>query len=170
MRLLQTRLLGMQWDEIAWEAKVWTKPWDRTRAGRQHRVPLNDRAMQILLQQKERSLGGDFVFSGYSQGQRPLTHGTMLEILKSIVPEATVHGTSRSCFRVWAREMRKWSREDIEECLAHKIQNKVELAYDRGDVLEIRREIMEAWARFCEGSVELKIPLQDLRINSRPAS
>jgi integrase len=141
-------VLGTRWEEIDSVERVWTIPESRTKTGQQFRVPLSDPAMQLLHQLQERSLGGDFVFTGYSQGLKPLTHGTMLEILQSIVPGATVHGTVRSGFRTWAREMTKWRREDVEECLAHKVQGKVELAYDRSDVLEIRREIMTAWASY----------------------
>ena len=86
----------MQWSEIDWEQRIWTKPWDRTRAGREHRVPLSDRAMELLTRQKELSNGSPFVFTGYTQ--KPLAHGVMLDILQSIVPGATVHGF-RSSFR-----------------------------------------------------------------------
>jgi integrase len=162
-------ILGMKWSEIDWEARVWTIPEDRAKTRKVFRIPLNDRAMQILCQQQERSLGGDFVFSGYSQGQRPLTHGTMLEILKSIVPDKTVHGISRSCFRDWAGDTTDFAREDIEMCLGHVIGNKVERAYRRGDALEKRRVIMDTWGAYC-GSEEYKLPVQHLLINSMDPS
>jgi integrase len=141
--------LGMQWSEIDWEQRIWTKPWDRTRAGRVHRVPLSDQAIALLVRQKECSTGSDFVFTGYTQ--KPLAHGQPLDILQSIVPGATTHGTARSCFRDWGWETTTFPRELLEECLSHRIGSKTELAYRRGDALEKRREIMDAWAAFVSG-------------------
>jgi integrase len=60
----------------------------------------------------------------------------------------TQHGF-RSTFRDWAAEVVQYPREVIEHALAHKIANKVEAAYQRGDLLEKRRLLMADWANFC---------------------
>jgi integrase len=137
--------LGMRWDEIDWEQRIWTIPWDRAKAGREHRVPLSDRAIQLLVQQKERTNGGPFVFTGYSQ--KPLSPGTMYGVLQGIAPGATVHGF-RSSFRDWAGDMKTYDSETIEKALAHRFGTKVARAYRRGDDLDARRELMADWAKF----------------------
>jgi integrase len=62
----------------------------------------------------------------------------------------TVHGF-RSCFRTWAGEQTAFPRELIEVALAHAVGDATEAAYNRGDMLARRRELMEAWATFCGG-------------------
>jgi integrase len=62
--------------------------------------------------------------------------------------DITVHGF-RSSFSDWAAERTNYPREVVEMALAHAIENKVEAAYRRGDLFEKRRQLMEAWARFC---------------------
>jgi integrase len=138
-------VLGAQWSEFDFENRIWVVPAWRMKAGIMHRVPLSDRSMQILVQQKECSMGGPFVFTGYSQ--KPLSPGTMYGVLQNIVPGATVHGF-RSSFRDWAGDMTTYPREVIEECLAHKVGNKVEQSYRRGDALDKRRALMAEWAAY----------------------
>jgi integrase len=82
--------LGMRWSEVDWEQRVWTIPAERTRAGRQHRVPLSNRAIELLVRRKE-SAGSPFVFTGYS-GSAPLTAGAMNDIMRNMEVKYTVHG------------------------------------------------------------------------------
>ena len=133
---------GATWDEI--EGNVWTVPPDRMKARKAHRVPLSGRALEIL--EEVRAQGGSFVFPGV-QSQK-LRHSAMLELLKTMRPGLTVHGL-RSTFSDWARDSTAYARDVIETCLAHQIEDLSEAAYRRGDALEKRAKLMEAWARYC---------------------
>jgi integrase len=117
------------------------------KAGREHRVPLSAAAMAVLEPMKE-IREGDFVFSGAKKG-KPLSNMAMLAVLKRMSRgDLTCHGF-RSTFRDWAAECTNFPREVVEMALAHTIESKVEAAYRRGDLFQKRRQLMEAWARFC---------------------
>jgi len=140
-------IIGARWDEVNLEDKIWIVPGERMKAGREHRVPLSGAAQAILKQMKE-IREGDFVFSGGKKG-KPLSNMAMLAVLKRMGrDDITAHGF-RSTFRDWAAERTNFPREVVEMALAHTIENKVEAAYRRGDLFEKRRQLMEAWARFC---------------------
>jgi integrase len=62
--------------------------------------------------------------------------------------DVTAHGF-RSSFRTWAAERTGFPREVVEAALAHVIGNKVEAAYQRGDLLDKRRELMARWGEYC---------------------
>ncbi len=137
--------IGARWSEIDLEAKVWTVPPERMKAGKEHRVPLSTRAVEIL-----RSLPreGQFVFVGARAG-RPLSNMAMLELLRGMAGKSyTVHGF-RSSFRDWAGEQTNFARDLAEAALAHVLPNKTEAAYRRADALEKRRRLMAAWADYC---------------------
>jgi integrase len=136
----------MTWDEIDLDNKLWTLPPHRTKQGREHQVPLCDRAMQILAIQKQyMSPGSPYVFNGYKRTR--LAEKTMASVLHTMGVNVTVHGF-RSTFRNWAGDLTMFQREAIEQCLAHQFGNAVELAYWRSDALNKRRVIMEAWSNF----------------------
>ena len=135
--------IGATWKEIDLDAKVWTVPGVRMKAGKDHRVPLSDRVVE-LLQQLPRDDGGH-VFPGGRAG-RPLSNMAMLELLRGM--RATVHGF-RSSFRDWAAERTAHPNHVVEAALAHTIGNKVEAAYRRGDLFEKRSRLMADWARYC---------------------
>lgn len=153
---------GAIWREIDLEAAIWTIPRERMKAGREHRVPLTDRAVEILTELSELSTGPDaYVFPGQKKG-RPLSVMAMDMILRRMDIEFTVHGF-RSSFRDWAGEETSFPREVAEAALAHVVGDETERAYRRGDALEKRRKLMIAWANYCEpknpGNVlELKRP------------
>jgi integrase len=135
--------LGARWEEIDCNAKVWTISAKRMKAGVQHRIPLSSAAMAIVERMAEIRTG-DFVFPGQRRGE-PLSDGAF----RLIVPKgATTHGF-RSSFRDWAGEETSFPREIAEQALAHATGGAVEQAYRRGDFLERRRELMQAWAQFC---------------------
>jgi len=138
-------VLGARWDEIVDE--VWTIPASRMKAGKEHRVPLSKEALTILAeQQKVRE--GEFVFAGSKVG-RQLGPNAMTAVLRRIGRgDLTVHGF-RSTFRDWAAERSNFPQEVCEMALAHAVSNQVEAAYRRGDLFAKRRQLMEAWARFC---------------------
>jgi integrase len=140
-------IIGAQWDEIDLSEKVWVIPEARMKAGREHRVPLSKGAIAVVAQMKELR-ESDFVFPGGKKG-KPLSNMAMLAVLKRMGRnDLTAHGF-RSTFRDWAAERTNFPREVVEMALAHTIENKVEAAYRRGDLFQKRRQLMDAWARFC---------------------
>ncbi len=142
-------VLGAMWNEIDLKAKVWTIPAARMKAGREHRVPLSAPALAILeAMAKVRS--GDFVFPGRRSGQ-PLGATAIRDAMQSLkVGDATPHGF-RSTFRDWCGEETDFARELAEAALAHVVGDAAEQAYRRGDAIEKRRALMDAWATLCGG-------------------
>lgn len=138
-------VLGMKWSEVDLEARLWTCPADRMKAGEMHRVPLSDEMLEII--QPLREMQSDYVFEGQKR-HKPLSNMAMLMLLRRMeVESVTVHGF-RSTFRDWAAEVAEVSREVAEMSLAHKVGSDVERAYARSDLLEKRRALMAQWSRF----------------------
>jgi integrase len=147
-------VLGARWDEFDLDDRVWTVPADRMKSAKQHRVPLSAPAM-ALLKQMAAARVSDFVFPGRADG-KPLFSLTLLKFLGRIGRgDLTTHGF-RSTFRDWAAERSDFPAEVAEMALAHVVGDKVEAAYRRGDLFEKRRQIMEAWAKFCSSSGTLR--------------
>ena len=140
-------VIGAEWSEIDDGETLWTIPAKRMKAGREHRVPLSIRAIEILARAKELASGSDYLFPGQS-GTKPLSNMVFLMALRRMKLEITAHGF-RSAFRDWAAEQTNFPNEVAEGALAHTVKNKVEAAYRRGDLLAKRREMMQAWAAFC---------------------
>jgi integrase len=146
-------VIGARWSEIDLGAKVWTIPAARMKAGREHRVPLSARAVQILEKALESRIG-DHVFPGPAKAKvkdRPLStnafRALLIRALGTDKPPITPHGF-RSSFRDWCGEASNFPRELAEQALAHAVGDAVEQAYRRGDALEKRRLLMDAWAGF----------------------
>jgi integrase len=140
-------VLGARWEEFDLDHAVWTVPATRMKAGREHRVPLSRRSLEIAKAMHE-ARNGDFVFPGQQAG-RPLSVMALEMVLRRMkIENATVHGF-RSAFRDWAAECTNFANEVCEAALAHVIENKAEAAYRRGDLFEKRRQLMEAWAAYC---------------------
>ena len=147
-------VLGAQWDEIDTDRKVWTIPATRMKAGREHRVPLSPRAVEIV--EAMAKLGAEgYLFPG-PKPKKPLSSMAMAMLLRRMKAEITVHGF-RSTFRDWASETTGFSHEVCEMALAHTIANKAEAAYRRGDLFDKRRKLMEAWAGYCATRKEGKV-------------
>lgn len=139
--------LGMRWTEFDEKAGLWTVPAERMKAGRDHRIPLSRRSVQILAEMQELRIS-DFAFPGGVK-DRPLSSMVFLMLLRRLGRnDITAHGF-RSTFRDWAAERTDFPNEVVEMALAHTISNKVEAAYRRGDLFEKRRQLAEAWAEFC---------------------
>ena len=143
--------IGATWGEINWTDKLWTIPGMRMKGGKEHRVPLCDRALTILREMKPAddipNAAELFVFSGGKPG-RPLSNMAFLMLLRRMSRgDLTVHGF-RSSFRDWAAERTNFPSEVAEMALAHVVGNKVEAAYRRGDLFDKRRRLMGAWAEF----------------------
>jgi integrase len=137
-----------RWDEIDLAKAVWVIPAGRMKAGKEHRVPLSDRAVALLMA-LQGTRTSDFIFPGTSSG-KPLSGMAMaMQLRRMKADDITVHGF-RSTFRDWASENTTFPHEVCEQALAHAIGNKTEAAYRRGDLFEKRRKLMEAWAAYCE--------------------
>jgi integrase len=134
------------WAEIDLEKAVWSIPAVRMKAGKEHRVPLSSRAVQIL--EGMQQLGSAYVFPGTRSDS--LSSMAMAMLLRRMKVDVTVHGY-RSSFRDWAAECTGYSHEVAEMALAHTISNAVERAYRRGDLFDKRRQLMADWAAFCGG-------------------
>jgi len=114
------------------------------KAAREHRVPLSGRALEII-DKMAAIWTGEFLFPGQRRG-RPLAQGTHRGLVSGA---GTIHGF-RSSFLDWAGEETSFPREIAEQALAHATGSAVERAYRRGDALEKRRGLMEAWSGYCE--------------------
>ena len=140
-------VLGARGPEIDFDARVWTIPAKRMKSGREHRVPLSESALAILEKFGEARVS-EFIFPGQGAG-RPLAEMVLRRMLRRDADVVTVHGF-RSSFRDWAGNETHFPRELAEAALAHVVGDKAEQAYRRGDALEKRRALMEAWAQWCE--------------------
>jgi integrase len=143
-----SEVLKAQWSEIDWDQRLWTIPADRMKAGRQHQVPLSDRAMALLARQKKYSNQSPFIFTGYSR--EALAGKAMINGLRGMGVKESVHGF-RSSFRDYMGNETSFAREPVEHCLAHRLGNSTEQAYRRQTALKKRQEIMEAWSLYCAG-------------------
>ena len=139
-------VIGARWSEIDLKGKVWVVPAARMKAGREHRVPLSKRALEIL-KVLPREEGNAHVFIGAHAG-KGLSNMSMLELLRGMQHGLTVHGF-RSSFRDWASEATTHPRDVVEMALAHAVGDKVEAAYRRGDLFEKRAALMADWEVFC---------------------
>lgn len=131
-------VLGATWAEFDLDVGLWTVAKTRMKSGREHRVPLSDRAIEILRAQPRNR-------------KRPFPYSNMafLQILKRLGRgDITAHGF-RSSFRDWAGDCTNFPRDVAEAALAHAVEDKVEAAYRRTDALVKRRELMADWAAYC---------------------
>ncbi|MCY3963828.1 MAG: tyrosine-type recombinase/integrase [Acidobacteria bacterium] len=132
-----------RWGEISTEAAVWCIPGPRTKTGRDHRIPLSRQAIEVLERAGTLTGGEGLVFNGQRAG-RPVADRTIGKLFRDLDLSGTPHGL-RSSFRSWAAET-DVRREVAEQALGHVVRNQVEAAYQRSDLLEQRREVMQAWA------------------------
>lgn len=141
---------GATWAEIDLDTATWTIPAARMKAARPHRVPLSTEAMQIIAAMASlRRHGVDLVFPGARDGL--LSDVAVNKTLHGIAPDVTAHGF-RSSFRVWCEEQTSYPRSVTEAALAHVNADKTEAAYQRSDLFERRKELMQAWANFATGN------------------
>jgi integrase len=142
-----SEVLLARWDEIDLEGKAWTIPAVRMKAERVHRVPLSARCVELLESAKAIADGGPFVFPGRSP-KAPLSNMAFLMLLRRIGrTDITAHGF-RSSFRDWAAEKSSAPRAVVEAALAHVVRDKTEAAYFRSDLFDLRRKLMDNWAKF----------------------
>lgn len=138
---------GALWSEIDLANKVWIIPADRMKAGREHKVPLCEEAMEILAIMKKWNISdSEFVFSHRSKA---ISDTAINKTLRGIKPNVTVHGF-RSSFRIWGAETTSTPNAVLELALAHVNPNETEAAYQRSDLFELRRDLMSSWSKYCK--------------------
>jgi integrase len=150
-----TETLLAKLPEIDVPGALWTIPEERMKADFEHRIPLAPQSLAILERAKKLQREDGFVFPGRTRG-KPLSMSALLELVKPMGfsdpkgQRITVHGF-RSTFRDWVAEQTNFPEEVAEMALAHVIDDETKAAYRRGELLEKRRAMMEAWANYCNG-------------------
>lgn len=138
------------WEELDLDAAKWTIPAERMKAGREHVVPLSEQAVALFERMKpHRRTECDLIFPGQKKG-KPLSDMTLTKVMRDMDRSETPHGF-RSTFRDWIAEQTNWPAELAEAALVHVIGNKSVAAYQRGPMLDKRRQLMAAWADYCDG-------------------
>lgn len=141
-------VLKATFDEIDFEKKMWVIPENRMKAGKEHRVPLSNKAMKIIKAMKDMQQS-DFIFAGF-RGNCGLSNMAFLQLLKRMgYKEITTHGF-RSSFRDWAAEQTAYPPDVVEMALAHSVGNETTQAYHRTDLFEKRRRLMNEWSNYCD--------------------
>lgn len=145
--------LAACWSEVDMNGSHWTVPASRMKGGREHRVPLSPQAMKVLRHQQKLTSGKGFIFPARNENNS-LSNMAMLKVLERMKrSDLTVHGF-RSTFRDWIEERTTYAGSVAEAALAHAVGDKVEAAYRRGDLFEKRRQLMNAWGRYCTAPAE----------------
>lgn len=144
-------VLNATWDEIDLDVTIWSIPAQRMKAGKEHRVPLSAKAVEIL-NSLHASRTSEYIFAGQKAG-KPLSNMAFAMLMRRMnYQDLTVHGF-RSAFRDWVGDETSFQREVAEQALAHRVGDATERAYRRADALQKRRELMEAWAAYCSYKV-----------------
>jgi integrase len=125
---------------------AWTIPEERMKAGREHTVPLSSQAL-FLLEEVKMFASDERIFPGMAKG-KSISETAMRKLLAEFRKDLTIHGF-RSTFRDWCAEETNYPRELAETALAHSNKDKVEAAYQRGDMFRKRLVLMQQWADYC---------------------
>ncbi len=146
----------MTWNEVDLRKRTWIIPAARTKTGKEHRVPLSSRACEILQEAQSKSVSA-LVFP--SARGKTLSDATISKLVRENGINGVPHAIARACFRSWCADMNV-SREVAEACLAHVVKG-VEASYQRSDLFERRRSVMQKWADYitCAPSADV-IPLR----------
>lgn len=131
------------WDEIDLATRTWAIPADRTKTGKPHRVPLSAAALAVLAEAADRTGGVGLIFP--SATGRAMSDATVSKLFRENAVGCVPHGM-RSSFRDWCGETGV-PREVAEQALGHVVKG-VEGAYARSDLLDLRRPVMEQWAKY----------------------
>lgn len=153
-------VLGARWEEIDRDSRTWTIPASRIKAGREHRIPLSPRCLELLKLTEKIGSESPYVFSGRSS-KAPLSNMVFLMLLRRMGrTDITAHGF-RSSFRDWAAERATSTPHTvIEAALAHVVKNKTEAAYFRSDLFDLRRRLMDDWAAFATTKPAKVLPIR----------
>ena len=140
---------GATWDEIDIEGATWTIPGSRMKAGTEHRVPLSDQALDVLMLARELEDGSGLCFPSPLRPGRRLSDMTLTKVLRNadLADRATVHGF-RTSFKTWTMEQTDTPWAVGEAALAHQLGGSVEQAYARSDLFDRRRVLMQQWADY----------------------
>jgi integrase len=125
---------------------LWIIPAERMKIKKEHRVPLGKRSLELLA--VARAIDPESIYL-FSNSQKPLNNVAMANLVKKLKRSVTVHGF-RSAFRDWVAEETDHSHEVAEKALAHTVENQVEAAYRRGDLLERRKRLSADWESYCQ--------------------
>ena len=140
---------GATWNEVDLDTGTWTVPASRMKARKEHRVPLSDRAMEVLREAEGLDRTG-LIFPSKRNG-KALSNMAFTNLLRRLEIPAVPHGF-RSTFRDWVIEQTATPWAVGEAALAHRLGNSVEAAYARTDLFERRRALMQEWADFVSGT------------------
>ena len=140
---------GANWDEIEFDSATWTILGSRMKAGVEHRVPLSDQALDVLMLAHELDDGSGLCFPSPLRPGRMLSDMTLTKILRStgLADRATVHGF-RTSFKTWTMEQTDTPWAVGEAALAHQLGGSVEQAYARSNLFDRRQPIMQQWADY----------------------
>ena len=137
---------GARWSEVDLDAKTWTIPAERMKGSRaDHTVPLSTAALDVMKQARTLSRGKGLIFP--SAKGTAIQDAVLTRLLRDLDVTGTMHGF-RTSFRSWAAECTDFPREICELSLGHVAGSQVERAYMRSDLLEKRRELMQAWSDY----------------------
>jgi integrase len=142
------------WSEIDFDSALWTIPGSRMKNGKEHLVPLSDRALAIV-HEMAAIRSGDRIF--------PVSKIAMWNLLKSMHPDLSVHGF-RSSFKDWASDVTDCEDTLSEVALAHFGSDQTYKAYRRKSAVEKRRVLMQQWADFCETEFKSNITVLPDRV------
>jgi integrase len=144
-----SEVIEAKWTEFNLDTKVWVIPAERMKAGKEHRVPLNARAIKILEHLRTISVSSYLFPGALHKEESHLSNMALLSMMRKMpkYSEYVPHGF-RSTFRDWAAETTDYPNETVELALAHTIKNKAEAAYRRQDQLEKRCRLMDEWEEY----------------------
>jgi integrase len=155
--------IGAKWSEIDIDNRTWTVPAERMKPGTVHKVPLSEAALSVLSEIPIIS-GTDYVFPG-RKPNRPVSNMTCLKLLARMgYGNITVHGF-RSTFREWAEELSLLSDAVAEQAMSHTNKNKVEAAYQRRDLFDKRRQLMNDWADYTNSDISSQVQITSIRMD-----
>jgi integrase len=159
-----SEVLLADWSEFDIAGKVWTVPGPRMKSGVEHCVPLSPPALRVLQKMHKQTGGEGLVFPRHAGDDAPpLSIASGMALLRRLgFGEYTVHGL-RSSFRQWAADCTAAPAEVAEACLAHKLKDKTEAAYQRSDLLAKRATLMSAWATYCGRDPALLAEVRPIR-------
>jgi integrase len=139
-------VLEATWSEIDLAAKAWNVPEEHMKGGKPHRAPLSPRGIEIL-ERAAAVRSGDLIFPSVRTGSTMVSNVPLQFIRQTMNRhDLTIHGF-RASFKTWAEERTSFDSKLIEAALAHG-RDKLEEAYNRGDLFDKRRRLMDAWAAF----------------------
>ncbi len=162
-------VLGATWAEVDLPNALWIIPAERMKAGKEHRVPLAERAVAILREVQPLNSRGikDAPLFPSNKGSKLSVMAMSMLLRRMDMTTITVHGF-RSTFRDWAGESTSFPREVVEHAMAHQLVDKAEAAYQRGTLFPKRVKLMEDWSNYCDTSEGLVVDGVDGLENDTP--